>query len=343
MDDWWFHHDHNDSLMDDIYEEEFGELLNPFNHFKEDDDDEPPDQSTSPVLPQSPSQSQTHSQLYPQTQSQSTQSQLIQSQTQSQAQLQTQSQTQSINHQELQQTKLKETKQSYENDESQLPNINLSYFSKLHLFYFQQVEMVNPVFAALILGILLIIYFMLCDVYPYIRRLRMFSSVWVYQLNGKFLTDTGFEFLFFLVEYFIFLYWQFLIQHFYFLISNIINNLKNSNLCANLIQPLQVVNPVLVASVFGIGYFCFFIIQLSMDVCSYDGSLRPIINVLTNIGLEFLHVLILLFLCCFYEMFGFCMFIWWYCKDKIDETMNISRILKWFKFGNFGRGVIKNR
>ena len=80
MNDWWDRYDHDPSTLDNIYEREFADDLNPFNQLYDDDDDEndPVHQihynhNHEPIISQTQSQffnsqSDSHTQTYPQAQ-----------------------------------------------------------------------------------------------------------------------------------------------------------------------------------------------------------------------------------------------------------------------------------
>ena len=306
MDDFWGRYHDDPGALDDIYEREFGEDLNPLNQEFDDDDDENdpffqlhhnynhqnPDSQTQ--LVQDSQSLNSHSQLHSQTFSQ----------TQSHSQSLTPIQNTNIN------------KQIQQNEKNGFNGKNFQIFKLKSSL--QQIEVVNPVIVALIFGIILFISLSSNEDFSFIWRLRLISEEWKQCLLYIWLDNT--DMMIYLVIF------VFLILCFFVFIRIFSINF----FCWE--YPVTTCFLTRAATGIGIGLTIYFFIQLNGVYHQY--RLRFNFN-LANTGLECFYDLFICFMCfaCEKFCFLFCFYLARLCKSIF------FRITKWINRKKFGRGI----
>ena len=314
MNDFWDRYDQDPSSIDNIYEREFGEELNPLNQLYQDDDDNDPFQSMHDNYNQ---QRYSQTQLDPQELISHSNSH---SQTFLNAQLHSQS-TVPIQHTN------QDKNLQHESNALNGKNFELAK-SKSSL---QQIEMVNPVttcFArvALIFGIILIISLSSNQGFSFILRLRLLSDEWKQCLLYIWLDNIDMSWLDLVIFVIFFLCFLFC---FYFF-SN--RNFSIHISCWE--SPVTACFTARVATGIGIGFLFLFNIQ-RFDTY-YQSRLRQYLIFLTNTGLECFFEFIICFMCYFCEIFLF-----WFCFYFFKLCNSIAfRITIWiYRKKIFGRGI----
>ena len=316
MDDFWGRYHDDPGALDDIYEREFGDDLNPLNQEFDDDDDE-----NDPFYQ---IHNYNHVSRSPQTQSQSSNS-LATSQTNlcSQSHIQPTTIIQNTDTN----TNINYIDNSQQNEENGFKHKNFKNTKSNSSL--QQMDMVNRIITcfaslALIFGIISIISLSSDEVFSFIYRLIVISEKWNSCLLYIWLNNINMRidlviFVFFVLCFFLFCF------YFYFFRFSI------CTFCwAN---PMTTCFITRVATGIGIGLFVFFIIQ-HIDI-AYQYRLRLDLKFCTNTWLECLYELFICFMCFACEKF--CFSLCFYFK-KLCNSIFVGKT-RWRSGKIFERGI----